>query len=134
MLRPTCLKCSFQLNGKKQIHAMWHMICANGIQVVEDAPPRVVGDEVVLGITDTYIFSSTGNTVVNPITCRFRFRDGLIVEHRDECDAKSWAQKAMGGVQGWLAGRITFLRRKAAREKMTGFIGKHPEYRETKHV
>lgn len=123
---------AFQLSGKKQIQAMWHMICDNGITVVEDSPPHVDGDCVVLRITDHYTFSSTGRPVKNPITCRFRFRDGLIVEHCDECDPKSWAQKAMGGMKGWLAGRISYLRRSAARKKLAAFISKHPEYSPTK--
>ena len=33
-----------------------------------------------------------------------------IVEHRDACDARQWAEQAIGGVKGWLAGRVRPLR------------------------
>lgn len=119
---------AFRLNTKKHVHAMWHMICENGIRVVENQQPRIVGDEITVGITDTYVFSATGRTVVNPITCRFRIRDGLIVQHQDECNPKDWAKQALGGVKGWLAGRLEFLRKRAARKTLAAFIADNAEY------
>jgi hypothetical protein len=113
---------AFRLNGKSEIGAMWRMICKNGIQVAIDEPPRAAGEKVVARITDTYIFSDTKRKVVNRITCHFYFRDGLIVEHQDECDPKDWARQALGGVTGWLAGRVGFLRRRKARKKLDKFI------------
>jgi hypothetical protein len=118
---------AFRLNGRKQIHAMWHMICENGIEVeVQTVEER--GDEVHARVVDTYVFSDTGRPVVNPILCRFQFRDGLIIEHLDECDALEWARQAFGGLKGEIAGRIGFLRRRTARKKIRKFIAMHPEY------
>jgi ketosteroid isomerase-like protein len=51
----------------------------------------------------TYLFSQTGNTVVNRIEARFVFRDGKIVEHRDQFDLWRWARQAMG-LKGLLLG------------------------------
>jgi ketosteroid isomerase-like protein len=44
----------------------------------------------------TYPFTKTGRTVVNDIRARFRFRDGLIVEHVDRFDARRWGAQAFG--------------------------------------
>ena len=44
----------------------------------------------------TYIFSQTGNTVVNDIQASFIFRDGRIVRHVDRFDLWRWARQALG--------------------------------------
>jgi hypothetical protein len=48
--------------------------------------------------------------VRNAIDSRFHFRDGLIVEQRDSCDARLWGRMAIGGLPGFLAGHIRLLR------------------------
>jgi len=105
---------AFDLRGRDQIHAMWRMICAGDIHAkykVVHAGER----EGVVELTDEYTFRETGRRVRNSIESTFQFRDGLIVEHRDSCDARAWADMALGGVQGFLAGRFRFLRSRAAR-------------------
>ncbi|WP_339510867.1 nuclear transport factor 2 family protein [Pseudomonas sp. RL_15y_Pfl2_60] len=52
----------------------------------------------------TYVFSPTGNTVVNRINAYFKFADGKIVEHRDQFDLWRWAAQALGfkgRILGW---------------------------------
>ena len=52
----------------------------------------------------TYLFSATGNTVVNDIQARFVFRDGKICEHHDYFDLWRWARQALGAkglLLGW---------------------------------
>lgn len=118
---------AFRLQGRKPIHAMWHMICANGIEVeVQDVKEHA--GEVHARIVDTYVFSDTGRPVVNPILCRFQCRDGLILQQIDECDALLWARQAFGGIKGEVVGRAGIMRRSAARRKLQRFIAKHPEY------
>ncbi|KRP62246.1 nuclear transport factor 2 family protein [Pseudomonas trivialis] len=51
----------------------------------------------------TYLFSATGNTVVNDIGARFVFRDGKICEHHDHFDLWRWSRQALG-LKGWLLG------------------------------
>jgi len=51
----------------------------------------------------SYLFSQTGNRVVNRIEARFVFRDGKIVEHRDQFDLWRWARQALG-LKGLLLG------------------------------
>ncbi len=51
----------------------------------------------------TYLFSATGNTVVNDIQARFVFRDGKICEHHDSFDLWRWSRQALG-TKGLLLG------------------------------
>jgi ketosteroid isomerase-like protein len=43
-----------------------------------------------------YTFTQTGRPVVNDIRATFRFKDGLIADHRDEFDFTTWARQAIG--------------------------------------
>jgi len=83
---------------------MWRMLCArakdfsltfDGVEADErQGRARWVA---------TYLFSQTGNTVVNRIEARFVFRDGKIVEHHDRFDLWRWAGQALG-IKGRLLG------------------------------
>lgn len=66
----------------------------------------------------TYLFSQTGNTVVNRIQANFRFADGKIVEHRDHFDLWRWARQALGAkglLLGWAPLVQNAIRQQAAR-------------------
>jgi ketosteroid isomerase-like protein len=56
-----------------------------------------------------YEFTQTGRPVINDIQASFRFRDGLIVEHRDRFSFHAWSRQALGPV-GLLLGWTPFLR------------------------
>ena len=43
-----------------------------------------------------YTFTATGRRVVNEIDATFRFRDGLVVEHRDRFSLWRWSRQALG--------------------------------------
>jgi ketosteroid isomerase-like protein len=58
-----------------------------------------------------YTFS-TGRPVVNDIRARFRFADGLIVDHVDDFDFRRWARQALGP-SGTLVALLPPLRSKA---------------------
>jgi hypothetical protein len=83
-------------------------------------------------IVDTYQFGrdtktrKPGKPVVNEITSRFWFRDGLIERQVDSCDSRAWAKQAMGGGVGWIAGRSRWLRARAANRKLDAFLLEHP--------
>jgi ketosteroid isomerase-like protein len=112
---------AFDLHGKNQIRAMWQMICSGDISAtfeVVHADDR----EGVVKLIDEYTFTDTRRWVRNPIESRFRFQDGLIIEHRDLCDPRAWAAAALGGVTGFLAGRLRFLRAWKARAKLRPFL------------
>jgi ketosteroid isomerase-like protein len=58
----------------------------------------------------SYVFSQTGRQVINQIDARFVFRDGLIVEHRDNFSLYLWLRQAMG-VRGTLLGWSPLVQR-----------------------
>jgi ketosteroid isomerase-like protein len=122
---------AFDLRGQRQIHSMWHMICLTDIRSqfqVVDADDR----RGQVQVTDVYTFGGgrerPGRPVTNVIDSRFIFRDGLILEQRDSCDAHAWARAALGGVPGFLAGHLRFLRSAVAHRTLAAFVRKHPEY------
>ena len=63
----------------------------------------------------TYLFSQTGNTVVNDIQARFTFKDGKIVIHTDSFDLWKWSGQALG-FKGKLLGWAPFVH-KAIRQQ-----------------
>lgn len=66
-----------------------------------------------------YLFSQTGRTVHNRIEAGFRFRDGLIVEHRDRFDMWAWSRQALG-LPGVLLGWSPLLRNKVRSQARNG--------------
>ena len=64
-----------------------------------------------------YVFTETGRPVVNDIHASFRFRGGLILDHRDEFSFYAWARQALGApgvLLGWTPIVRGAVRRKAA--------------------
>lgn len=61
--------------------------------------------------TATYTFSKTGRVVRNEIDARFRFEDGLIVDHADSFDFWRWSRMALG-LPGYLLGWSPMLKGK----------------------
>jgi len=117
---------AFHLSGSPRIHAMWQMICETDIRAkfeIVDADDRAGRVKLV----DDYTFSDTMRPVHNVIDSRFVFREGRIAEHIDSCDERLWAEQALGGVKGFLAGRFRFLRAQKASEKLDAFIERSPE-------
>lgn len=58
-----------------------------------------------------YRFSQTGRKVHNVVQARFRFADGLILQHEDDFNFARWSRQALGW-RGWLLGHTQFLQRK----------------------
>jgi hypothetical protein len=79
-------------------------------------------------LIDDYTFRDTGRKVHNAIRSVFRFRDGLIAEHRDSCNALKWGVQALGPVEGFGSWLFPAKRREKARSKLEAFIARHPEY------
>ena len=118
---------AFDLRGVRQIHAMWHMISESDLRATFEVV-SADDDAGVVTLVDDYTLSLTGRRVHNVIASRFRFRDGLVVEHQDLCDARQWATMALGGPTGFVAGRIRFLRSQKASATLGAFVADHPAY------
>ncbi len=51
-----------------------------------------------------YVFSQTGRPVFNDVRASFKFRDGLIADHRDDFSFHAWSKQALGApglLLGW---------------------------------
>lgn len=90
-------------NGRGQ--AMWRMLTARGgdlkITVVQRHAAATDGTATAHWLAD-YTFTDTGRKVHNDVQASFVFRDGLIAEHRDRFDLRSWGAQALGAVAGML--------------------------------
>ncbi len=119
----------FSLRGK-EIGAMWHMLCESGtdLRVVFSG---VEADDAVGRAHWEAWYSFGGRPVHNILDARFKFANGLIIEHRDTFDFRRWAAQALGPL-GKLLGWAPFVRRQVqarARARLDRFILAHPQYR-----
>lgn len=120
---------AFDLRPANRIHGMWHMVC-EGSDITATVQSVDANDvEGRAQVVDEYTFRDTNRRVRNVIDSRFRFKDGLIIEQNDSCDERAWASMALGGVTGFLAGRIRPLRSWKANQKLKAVVDAHPEYR-----
>jgi hypothetical protein len=119
---------AFDLPDKKKIHAMWHMISNTDLKLsykIDDANER----DGSAHWTADYTFSDTKRKVHNELRSSFVFKDGLIIEQNDDCDARKWGMQALGPVQGLVAWLVPKIRRDKAMRKLDKFIAEHPQYR-----
>lgn len=107
-----------------EIGAMWRMLTGRAtdlkIELHEHDADAEAGSAHWIA---RYTFS-TGRPVVNDIQARFRFADGLIVDHVDDFDFRRWARQALGPM-GHLVALLPPLRAKAhaqARGQLDEFI------------
>jgi ketosteroid isomerase-like protein len=85
--------------------AMWVMLTGRAqdltVQLVEHDADDAQGSAHWLA---DYTFATTGRKVHNDVRATFRFRDGLIADHRDDFSFHGWARQALGPVGlllGW---------------------------------
>lgn len=98
------------------VRDMWRMLIARGRDLAVRASG--ISAEGARGAAQweaTYTFSATGRKVCNRIAANFVFRDGLILEHRDDFDFPRWARQALGW-KGLLFGHLPALRRAVGKE------------------
>jgi hypothetical protein len=112
---------AFRLDSRERILQMWRLVCSRNVGVTFDS---VVADDQQgsANWVARYTFAETGRKVTNPTTAQFAFRDGLIVNHVDWCDAMAWATQAYPFPRNLAAGLIGPLRRYVARKKLKQFI------------
>ena len=99
--------------------AMWRMLTARAEDLEVRLEEHEAGDErgSAHWIAD-YTFR-TGRRVHNDIRAEFRFRDGLIAEHRDSFSFYAWSRQALGP-PGLLLGWTPVLRGKVQKEARAG--------------
>jgi hypothetical protein len=78
----------------------------------------------------TYTFSATGRKVVNAVDSRFTFKDGLILDERDDFSFWKWSRQALGPAGlflGWMPRLLQTVQEKA-HGNLEKFLAAHPEY------
>lgn len=95
------------------VGSMWRMLTSRAtdlkIELREHDADRASGSAHWIA---RYSFGEKGRHVVNDIQAKFRFADGLIVDHVDDFDFRSWAKQALGP-SGHLVALLPPLRAKA---------------------
>ena len=116
---------AFTLTDRRQIHAMWDMICSTNEKGVPSNIRVTVQEQVVTETTgrailrEHYIYRDKDNPVDNTITSTFEFRDGRIFKQIDDCDPVRWANQAFGNaVLGFIPGHVEAVRRHSAMRKL----------------
>jgi ketosteroid isomerase-like protein len=99
--------------------AMWRMLTGRAQDLEITLVEHEAGDErgTAHWLAD-YTFR-TGRKVHNDVHAEFRFRDGLIAEHRDSFSFHGWARQALGPV-GLALGWTPIVRGKVQREGRAG--------------
>lgn len=100
--------------------AMWRMLCHRGRDLrIEFSDVHAEGPHATAHWEARYSFGPTGRPVHNVIDARFRFQDGLIIEHVDRFDFWRWSRQALG-LSGLLLGWTGLLQRAVQRQAMAG--------------
>jgi ketosteroid isomerase-like protein len=106
------------LHGE-EVGAMWRMLTGRSTDLeVELAEHSADGQTGAARWIASYTFVRTGRPVVNDVRATFRFRGGLIAEHRDEFDFWKWSRQALG-TMGLVLGWTPILRNAVRRRAMT---------------
>jgi ketosteroid isomerase-like protein len=99
---------------------MWVMLTARARDLRIQLLEHEAGDErgSARWLAD-YTFAATGRKVHNDVRAEFRFRDGLIAEHRDAFSFFAWSRQALGPA-GLALGWTPLLQRKVRRQARAG--------------
>jgi len=118
------------LHGKKA-KAMWHMLTSASTDLsLTFSNIKTVSETGNCHWEAIYSFSKTGRKVHNKIDAQFVFKEGLIIEHKDDFDLWKWSSMALG-LPGRLLGWTPFMKKKIrlmAEKNLTNFISKNPIY------
>ncbi|MTI86756.1 MAG: nuclear transport factor 2 family protein [Balneolaceae bacterium] len=115
----------FDLKNKQEIAAMWTMLCKQGKDLKVSFSKAEAGEEVgSVRWEARYTFSQTNRKVDNVIQAEFRFKDGLIITHKDTFNFWRWSRQALG-VPGYVLGWSPLLQQKVqsqARKSLNAFL------------
>ena len=97
--------------------SMWRMLTGRAEDLeIHLQEHEADGDRGSAHWSAKYTYSQTGRPVENDIRAKFRFADGLIVEHFDDFDLYKWERQALGPVGtlfGWTPMLKGAVRRRA---------------------
>ncbi|WP_300565681.1 nuclear transport factor 2 family protein [Flavobacterium sp.] len=99
--------------NQKEVISMWKMLIerSKGNLKIEFKKVSADGNSGSATWIATYLFSQTNRKVINIIDAEFKFKDGLIIQHKDNFDLYKWSKQALGW-KGFLLGWTNFMRNK----------------------
>lgn len=109
-----------------EVRAMWEMLCKNAkdFSLTFSNIQSVDEEYYTCEWSASYIFSKTGNKVVNNVKAFMRIKDGKIIEHSDGFRLSKWIAQALGWKGVWF-GWTGFMKRavqKKARASLMKFM------------
>lgn len=111
---------AFDLGTVREIRKMWEMLCLRGKDMRVEFRDVQANDKNGTAHWDAYYtFSKTGRKVHNSIDASFRFKDGLIIEHRDHFNFYRWSKQSLG-LPAILLGWTGFFQKKVRGTAMDG--------------
>ncbi len=106
---------------------MWRMLCERGKDLkITYEIESVTEDSASVHWVADYSFGKDKRPVHNQIKADLRFKDGLIIDHRDQFDLHRWASQALGW-KGKLLGGTAFIRnqiRKQSNQALDRYVMK----------
>jgi len=110
-----------------QVKAMWEMLCKSGKELkLTFGNIRETSSGATAEWTASYLFSKTGNTVVNNVQAVFEIKNNKIINHTDSFDFHVWAKQAFG-TTGLLLGWTPYFKNKVektALQNLQSFMSK----------
>ncbi len=110
-----------QLEGE-QAGNMWRMLC----QRVKGTPFELTFSDIWANENEggcnweaKYLFSRTGKQVHNIISAQFKFKDGKIIQHKDDFNFWRWSRMALGAA-GYVLGWTPILQKKVQAQAEEG--------------
>jgi len=109
----------FDLRGT-EVGDMWRMLTSRATDLRAQASD-IVADAATGSAhwVAHYTYSGTGRPVENRIDAKYRFADGLIIDHVDTFDLWRWTRQALGPV-GLLLGWTPMVQAKVRRQARAG--------------
>jgi ketosteroid isomerase-like protein len=104
---------AFGLLEGEQVGQMWKMLLARAKGNITIDFSEVQANEYLGSAfwVAKYTFSKTNRKIVNSISSKFKFKDGLIIKHTDDFDIWKWSKQALG-IKGLLLGWTGFMQKK----------------------
>ncbi|MDA6068934.1 nuclear transport factor 2 family protein [Flavobacterium sp. AC] len=110
---------AFGLLKENQVSKMWEMLILKSKGNIKIEFSDIKADDFSGSAkwVASYNFSKTNRNVVNKITAKFTFQDGLIITHIDSFDVWKWSKQAFGPM-GYLLGWTGFFQKKIQQQAL----------------
>jgi hypothetical protein len=104
---------AFGLLKGEQVCQMWKMLIEKGKGTINIDYSAVKANEHFGSafLVAQYDFGKTNRKIINTISAKFQFQDGLIIKHTDDFDLWKWSKQALG-IKGILLGWTGFMQKK----------------------